>query len=360
MTSIPATWGTHSISITIAPGLVGQILQFGFANTASNYKGSGVFYDNVSFAIPPVPVAFDFTPNTLNLTSKGVWVTGFLEPPAPYTAGDIDIPSIRLNGVVPVDPSAPTAVGDHDGNGIPDLMVKFDRLAVELILPEGDQVPVQVTGDVAGRAFSGTDYVRVRRAPVTAPTAGSHLAAGAVAQVRWETPSGITAQSVAVYHSTDGGSQWSLVADRLPNSGSYDWTVPNVQTDQAKLAIVLIESADATGTEVSGVLGTSEPFAIDAIVGVNDPGPVAFALRGVFPNPAREGLRVGFSLRDTKPATLALFDVSGRQLTERRVDGMGAGSHVVELGGSRLPAGLYVIRLTQGGRALTTRATVIR
>lgn len=49
MTSIPATFGTYAISINIAPGLVGQILQFGFANTASNYKGSGVFYDNVSF-----------------------------------------------------------------------------------------------------------------------------------------------------------------------------------------------------------------------------------------------------------------------------------------------------------------------
>jgi hypothetical protein len=51
MTSIPATWGSHSLSITITPALSGQILQFGFANTASNYKASGIFYDNVSFAL---------------------------------------------------------------------------------------------------------------------------------------------------------------------------------------------------------------------------------------------------------------------------------------------------------------------
>ena len=49
MSAIPTAWGTYSITINITPALAGQILQFGFANTASNYKGSGVFYDNISF-----------------------------------------------------------------------------------------------------------------------------------------------------------------------------------------------------------------------------------------------------------------------------------------------------------------------
>src|SRR5437870_4464335 len=42
-----------------------------------------------------IAMAFDFTPNTLNLTSQGLWVTGFLEPPSPFAASDIDIASIR-------------------------------------------------------------------------------------------------------------------------------------------------------------------------------------------------------------------------------------------------------------------------
>jgi hypothetical protein len=359
MTPIPAAWNTYSISIAIAPGLVGQILQFGFLNTASNYKGSGVFYDNVSFAQPPVPMAFDFASGTLNLRSQGVWVTAYLEPPAPYGTGDIDVSSIRMNGTVPVDPLAPTAIGDFDGDGIADLMVKFDRLAVELTLTVGDQIPVQIGGAIADRTFAGTDHVRVRRAAVTAPAAGSRLAAGSVTQVRWETPGDVAAESVALYYSTDGGQQWSIAADQLPNSGSCDWTVPNVQTDQAMLTVVLIESADPTGTAVQGILGTSEPFAIDGIVGVGD-GFTGLALRGVSPNPAREALRVSFSLSDRKAATLSLFDVTGRRLAERRVDGMGPGWHVLELGGSRLPAGLYVIRLTQGGRSFTTRAALVR
>lgn len=49
MTSIPVTWSNYSISLTITADLVGQLLQFGFTNNASNYISSGVFYDNVDF-----------------------------------------------------------------------------------------------------------------------------------------------------------------------------------------------------------------------------------------------------------------------------------------------------------------------
>jgi len=49
MTNIPVTWGGDYLAIEIDPSLDGQILQFGFMNTASNYEGSGIYYDNVAF-----------------------------------------------------------------------------------------------------------------------------------------------------------------------------------------------------------------------------------------------------------------------------------------------------------------------
>jgi hypothetical protein len=61
MTAIPTTWGTYSVSILVDASLVGQILQIGFANTATLYKGSGVFYDNISFTYTPPTAA---TPTT--------------------------------------------------------------------------------------------------------------------------------------------------------------------------------------------------------------------------------------------------------------------------------------------------------
>jgi len=54
MTNIPGTWGSYLLYIFIDPSLDGQILQFGFSNTATAYEGSGVFYDNIRFNISPV------------------------------------------------------------------------------------------------------------------------------------------------------------------------------------------------------------------------------------------------------------------------------------------------------------------
>jgi len=51
MTAIPAEWSGYRISIEISADLVDQILQIGFVNTASNYEGAGIFYDNINFFI---------------------------------------------------------------------------------------------------------------------------------------------------------------------------------------------------------------------------------------------------------------------------------------------------------------------
>ena len=77
MTAIPETWGGYSISIAIDAGLVGQLIQIGFANVASNYLSSGIFYDNIVWeedevsAVPDGITAFGATlgqnyPNPFN------------------------------------------------------------------------------------------------------------------------------------------------------------------------------------------------------------------------------------------------------------------------------------------------------
>ncbi len=49
--TLPTTWGTFSLELTITSDLVGQILQFGFESAASNFTPSGMVYDNITFGI---------------------------------------------------------------------------------------------------------------------------------------------------------------------------------------------------------------------------------------------------------------------------------------------------------------------
>jgi hypothetical protein len=335
-----------------------------FAGTDNDYLLDEVWALDWSAPVSDVTVAFDLTPNTLNLTSPSLWVTGFLEPASPYAASAIDIASIRLNGAVPVDPAAPTTLGDHDGNGVPDLSVKINRAAMELTLSDGDNVPVAVTGTVDGHSFSGTDVIRVRRAVVSAPVAASHLTAGGLTEVRWETPSGVSVESVALLQSLDGGLTWNLVSRGQPNTGSFSWTVPGVATQQAKVAVVLVESSDATGDVVGGVLGVSGAFSIETVVATGGRGPadLALAIQGPMPNPTAGGrLSVEFTLRDGSPARLDLADVAGRLLTSKQVGTQGPGTHALDLSeAGPLRPGIYFLRLAQGGSEIRARAAVIR
>jgi len=49
MTLIDTLWEGASLQIGIDPLLPGQLLQFGFLNLATNYEGSGIYYDNLVF-----------------------------------------------------------------------------------------------------------------------------------------------------------------------------------------------------------------------------------------------------------------------------------------------------------------------
>ncbi len=52
MTSLPATWGTYCVVLTIPGGTAGQTFQFGYSSTASNFEPSGNFVDNIDFGTP--------------------------------------------------------------------------------------------------------------------------------------------------------------------------------------------------------------------------------------------------------------------------------------------------------------------
>jgi PKD repeat protein len=111
----------------------------------------------------------DIEPDTfnLNLKSKSKWITAYIEFPEGYNVSDVNISSILLNGTIPVDVNAPTAIGDFDNDGVPDLIVKFNRTAVcQLILSKGvmvGNVTLSVSGKLAnGIGFEGCDTIRVR------------------------------------------------------------------------------------------------------------------------------------------------------------------------------------------------------
>ncbi len=101
-------------------------------------------------------------PETINLRSHGAYVTAYLEPAAPYTAEDIDVSSLLLEGSLAPAAGVPTMVGDADEDGIADLTVKFDRADVVALLSAGNAVEVSLTGNIDGTCFEASDAIKVK------------------------------------------------------------------------------------------------------------------------------------------------------------------------------------------------------
>jgi hypothetical protein len=95
--------------------------------------------------------------------------------------------------------------------------------------------------------------------------------------------------------------------------------------------------------------------------GATGEAPLALALDGTRPNPARgDRMLIHFALPNAEPATLELFDLAGRRVAGRAVGSLGGGRHAVDLAPERrLPAGMYLIRLAQGASQLTARSVIL-
>lgn len=100
-----------------------------------------------------------------------------------------------------------------------------------------------------------------------------------------------------------------------------------------------------------------------ALVAV-DPGapaaPRTLELASAFPNPAHGGASFRFGLPVHAHVTLALYSVLGERVATLADDERAAGWHLVRLEGTRLPAGMYFVRLQAGRDVRTGRLVVTR
>ena len=58
--------------------------------------------------------------------------------------------------------TTPAEIGDHDNDGVADLIIKFDRAAVQEIVSVGDSIVLTLTGSlIDGTSFEAPDTIRI-------------------------------------------------------------------------------------------------------------------------------------------------------------------------------------------------------
>ncbi len=135
-------------------------------------SGKSGNWDIWKMEAPPVEVSINIDPNTLNLKSKGKWITDYIEFPEGYDVNDVDVSTIMLNDSIPAEMHH-VGIEDEDDDGIPDLMVKFDRAEVtsyiianvnmtKLIEEKFMTITLTITGKLYDETqFQGSDTIRI-------------------------------------------------------------------------------------------------------------------------------------------------------------------------------------------------------
>ena len=166
--------------------------------------------------------------------------------------------------------------------------------------------------------------------------------------MRWLAPAGLPVQAVA--YRRDAVSDWIAI-------GSLESDVTG--------ALVLVDTDVEPGFRYRYRLGidTSEGElpAGEIAVDVPELGPARLAIERLGPNPSRGDLQLAFRRPDLAPARVEVVDLGGRRVFRRDLGEDFGVRGVLDLGREvRLAPGLYVVRLTQSGRAVNGKVVVLR
>ncbi len=74
---------------------------------------------------------------------------------------------------------------------------------------------------------------------ILSPKANDVLLAGTPFEVQWkaEVPQSEFGANVTIQLSKDGGKTWDVVAENVPNTGKYQWSVPKIDSAKCKILI---------------------------------------------------------------------------------------------------------------------------
>jgi hypothetical protein len=100
----------------------------------------------------------------------------------------------------------------------------------------------------------------VERIRVLSPNGGETLTGESTHEITWETTGPIA--NVEIEYSTDNGTSWTSITGSTGNDGSYEWTVPNISSDQC---LVRISDTDGNPSDTSNSTFSIVPIGTDTL-----------------------------------------------------------------------------------------------
>jgi hypothetical protein len=231
-----------------------------------------------------------------------------------------------------------------------------------------------VTGNAVPGAAQDVADVDGGRTTLTSPAFNLHVEGTVILRYyRWfsnNTGNNPGEDPWTVQISNDNGANWrtletTTTSDRSWKLMEFDLGRLTILTDKMRLRFI---ATDEGGSSVVEAAVDDISFTVTGIFGADVAGPAAdvlrFDLSQNHPNPFNPLTTIRFSLEKSGPASLTIFDVTGRAVRRLLSGTTTAGSHVVvwngrDDAGRALPSGIYLYRLDQGIESRTRKMILL-
>lgn len=166
---------------------------------------------------------------------------------------------------------------------------------------------------------------------VTSPNGGETLSIGEVSQITWSADDNVGVARIDLSYSVDGGVSYSVIASNEANDGTFDWTVPDTPTSDARIQVIAYDAAGNSTADVSdagfSLVNTSvrvKDFALNDLFGAGSSVGTferTFESDGLYQELTEES----YAGSRTRLEHKWLFDVTGGETTSFQVKGYHTG-----------------------------------
>jgi len=184
------------------------------------------------------------------------------------------------------------------------------------------------------------------------PFGGEILEVGETVNIEWHIIIYHNLENWDLYFSSDGGTNWEVIQlDLQASQLDYQWTVPSVATEQARIRIYM-DNAEEDYEDISANFTINETTTSVRILEEN---PLIFGLNSNYPNPFNPSTKIEYSIPTSGFVTLRVYDAIGRNVQTLISEYQEANYYSVIFDASNLSSGIYFYRLKVGKNFVDTK-----
>ncbi|MFC1658696.1 hypothetical protein ACFL1D_04825 [Candidatus Omnitrophota bacterium] len=124
------------------------------------------------------------------------------------------------------------------------------------------RVKISDAADITVYDASKDNFIIRAAFTITAPAKGASWPVGSIQEINWDTRGSVG--NVKLEYSSDNGAHWDIIAGPVPNTGVYQWVIPDTISDECLVRISDVNDQEARNTSdglfnICGLLKLTAP-----------------------------------------------------------------------------------------------------